>query len=64
MDEETEYRIKGPQPRYQLTLAPVAGNGYPVTQRLKRLLKFALRACGLRNEGLIELPIEERKKAS
>ena len=56
MDAETEYRVHGPPDRYQLTVVPVRGNGYPVSQRLKRLLKFALRSCGLRSEGLVKLP--------
>jgi hypothetical protein len=42
-------------PRYRLTIEPARSN-VPVPQRLRALLKYALRACNLRCLAVEELP--------
>jgi len=50
--------------RYTITVAPLAGDSRPADVRLKQLLKFALRSCGLRcvavNEKPAGLPVQNR----
>lgn len=47
------------QPRYVLTLQPVPGHPGEPAQRLRRALKYLLRACGLRCLKAEELPPKE-----
>ena len=50
-------------PDIRLTLRPLTGAWVPVAVRLRRLLKFALRVCGLRCLSVEEIPANEKEKS-
>jgi hypothetical protein len=48
-------------PRYHLTLCPRRSD-IPIAQRLRALLKYALRSCNLQCVSVEELPPEEKRR--